>query len=73
MINGLTFIIYKSLILYIKSFKPISSLNLTSLFIIFISYILLSVSFIIESNLLIKAGFISDIISFNVKLNKRVI
>ena len=73
MINGLTFIIYKSLILYIKSFKPISSLNLTSLFIIFISYILLFISFINKSNFLIKVEFISDIISFNIKLNKRVV
>ena len=67
------FIIYKSLVLYIKSFKLISSLNLTLLFIIFISYILLSVSLINKSNLLIKTKSISDIISFNVKLNKRVV
>jgi len=65
--------IHKSLILCIKSFKPTSSFNLISLFIIFIFYILLSVSFINEDNLLIKAESISDIISFNVKLNKRVV
>jgi len=73
MINGLTFIIYKSSVLYIKSFKPISSFNLISLFIISIFYILLSISLINESNLLIKAESINDIISFNVKLNKRVV
>jgi hypothetical protein len=73
MTNGLIFIIRKSLILYIKSFKPTNSLSPISLFIIFISYILLSVSFINKSNLLIKAESISNIISFNVKLNKRVV
>jgi len=73
MINELTSTIRKSSVPYIKSFKPTSSLNLTSLFIISISYILLSVSLINKSNLLIKAGFINDIISFNVKLNKRVV
>jgi len=73
MINELTSTIRKSSVPYIKSFKPTSSLNLTSLFIISISYILLSVSLINKSNLLIKAGFINDIISFNVKLNKKVV
>jgi len=73
MTNKLTFIIYKSSILYIRSFKPISSLSLISLFIISISYILLFISFINKSNLLIKARFINDIISFNVKLSKKVI
>ena len=73
MINGLISIIRKSLILYIKSFKPTNSLSPISLFIIFISYILLSVSFINKGNLLIKVKFISDIISFNVKLSKRVV
>ena len=73
MTNGLISTIRKSSVPYIKSFKPTSSLNLTSLFIISISYILLSVSLINKSNLLIKAGFINDIISFNVKLNKRVV
>ena len=71
--NGLTSTIRKSLIPYIKYFKPTSSLSLTSLFIISISYILLSVSLINEDNLLVKAGSISDIISFNVKLSKRVV
>jgi len=65
--------IRKSSILYIKSFKPISSFNLTLFFIIFISYILLSVSFINKNNFLIKVKFINDIISFNIKLNKRVV
>ena len=73
MTNRLISMIYKSLISYIKSFKPINSLNLTLLFIIFISYIFLFISLINKSNLLIKARFISDIISFNIKLNKRVI
>ena len=69
----MTFIIRKLLILYIKSFKPINSFNLISLFIIFISYILLFISFINKSNFLIKVKFINDIISLNVKVNKRVI
>jgi hypothetical protein len=73
MINKLMFIIYKLLDLYNKSFKPISSFSPISLFIIFISYILLFVSFINKSNFLIKAKFINDIISFNIKLNKRVV
>jgi hypothetical protein len=73
MTNKLTFIIYKLLILYIKPFKPTNSFSLTSLFIIFISYILLFISFINKSNFLIKVKSINNIISFNVKLNKRVI
>ena len=73
MTNGLIFIIRKSLILYIKSFKPINSFNLTLLFIIFIFYILLFISFINKNNLLIKTESINDIISLNVKVNKRVI
>jgi len=73
MTNKLTFIIRKLLVLYIKFFKPTNSFSLTSLFIIFISYILLFVSFINKSNLLIKTKSINDIISFNVKLNKRVV
>jgi hypothetical protein len=73
MTNGLIFTIYKSLDLYNKSFKPINSFSLTSLFIISISYILLSVSLINKSNFLIKAKSISDIISLNIKLKKRVI
>jgi hypothetical protein len=73
MTNGLTSTTRKSLDLYNKSFKPISSLSLTSLSIISISYILLFVSLISEDNLLIKAESISDIISLSVKLNKRVV
>ena len=73
MTNKLMFIIRKSLVLYIKSFKPISSLNLILFSVISISYILLFISLINESNLLIKAGFISDIISLSVKLSKRVV
>ena len=73
MTNGLIFTIYKSLDLYNKSFKPISSLNLISLFIISIFYILLFISFINKDNLLIKAESINDIISFNIKLSKRVV
>jgi len=67
------FIIYKSLVLYIKSLKLINSLSLTLLFIISISYILLFISFINENNFLIKTEFINNIISFNIKLNKRVV
>ena len=73
MINGLTSTIRKSSVLYIKSSRPISSLNPTSLSVIFISYILLSVSPINKGNLLIKAESVSDIISFNVKPSKRVV
>jgi hypothetical protein len=73
MTNKLTFIIRKSLIPYIKPFKLISSFNLTSLSVISISYILLSISFINKSNFLIKVEFINNIISFNIKLNKRVV
>ena len=73
MTNELTSTIRKSSVPYIKSFKPTSSLNLTSLFIISISYILLSVSLINEGNLLVKAGSVSDIISLSVKLSKRVV
>ena len=73
MINGLMFMTYKSSDSYNKSFKPINSFSLTSLFIISIFYILLFVSFINKSNLLIKTEFISDIISLSVKLNKRVV
>jgi len=54
--------IYKLLNLFNKSFKLINSFSLISLFIIFIFYILL-----------IKAEFINDIISLNIKSNKRVI
>jgi hypothetical protein len=64
---------YKLLNSYNKSFKPINSFKLTSLSVISISYILLFISLINKSNLLIKAEFISDIISFNIKSNKRVI
>ena len=73
MTSGLTSTIRKSSVLYIKSFKPTSSLSLTSLSIISISYILLSVSLISEGNLLIKAGSVSDIISLSVKPGKRVV
>jgi len=73
MINKLMSIIYKSSVLYIKSFKLISSLNLTLLFIIFISYILLSVSLINKSNLLIKVKSVNNIISFNIKLSKKIV
>ena len=73
MTNGLTSTIRKSSVPYIKSFKPISSFSPTLLSIISISYILLFISLINESNLLIKAGFISDIISLSVKLSKRVV
>ena len=73
MTNGLTSTIRKSSVPYIKSFKPTSSLSLTSLFIISISYILLFISLINKSNLLIKAESINDIISFNIKLSKRVV
>jgi hypothetical protein len=73
MTNGLTSMTYKSSDSYNKSFKPISSLSLTSLSVISISYILLFVSPISEDNLLIKAGSVSDIISLSVKLNKRVV
>jgi hypothetical protein len=73
MTNRLISMIYKSLILYIKSFKLINSFSLTSLFIISVFYILLFISLISEDNLLIKVKFISDIISFNIKLNKRIV
>jgi hypothetical protein len=73
MTNGLTSTTYKSSDSYDRSFRPISSLSLTSLSVISISYILLSVSLINKSNLLVKAGSISDIISFSVKLDKRVV
>jgi hypothetical protein len=73
MINGLTSTTRKSSDSYNKSSRPISSLNPTSLSVIFISYILLSVSPINKSNLLIKAESVSDIISFNVKPSKRVV
>ena len=65
--------IRKSSVPYIKSFKPISFLSLTSLSVISISYILLSVSLINEDNLLVKAESVNNIISFNVKLSKRVV
>jgi hypothetical protein len=73
MTNRLISMIYKSLILYIKSFKLINSFSLTSLFILYVFYILLFISLINEDNLLIKVKFISDIISFNIKLNKRIV
>ena len=73
MTNGLTSTIRKSSVPYIKSFKPISSFSPTLLSIISISYILLFISLINKSNLLIKARSISDIISLNVKLSKRVV
>jgi hypothetical protein len=73
MTNRLIFIIYKSLDLYNRSFKLISSLSLILLFIISISYILLFISFINKGNLLVKAGFISNIISLNIKIEKRVV
>jgi hypothetical protein len=73
MTNGLIFIIYKLLDLYNRSFKPISSPSLTSLSIISISYILLSVSFISKGNLLVKARFVSNIISLSIKLGRRVV
>jgi hypothetical protein len=59
--------------LYNRSFKLISSLSLTSLSIISISYILLSISPISESNLLVKVGSMSNIISLSIKLGKRVV
>ena len=73
MTSGLISTIRKSSVLYIKSFKPTSSLSPTLLFVISISYILLSVSLISEGNLLVKAESISDIISLSVKLSKRVV
>ena len=73
MISGLTSTIRKSSVPYIKSSKPTSSLSPTSLSIISISYILLSVSSINESNLLVKAGSVSNIISLSVKLSKRIV
>jgi hypothetical protein len=73
MTNGLTSTTYKSSDSYNRSFRPISSFSLTSLFIISISYILLSVSPTSEGNLLVKAGSVSDIISLSVKLSKRVV
>jgi hypothetical protein len=73
MTNGLTSTTYKSLDSYDRSSRPISSLSPTSFSIISISYILLSVSSISEGNLLVKAGSVSDIISFSVKLSKRVV
>jgi hypothetical protein len=71
-------IIYKCLILGNKFLKLInsrliSSFKLILLFIIFIFYILLSISFINKGNLLINIRSISNIISFNIKLNKRVV
>jgi hypothetical protein len=71
-------IVYKCLILVNRffksiSFKLISFLKPTSLFIIFISYILLFISLINKGNLLVKVGSISDIISPSVKLSKRVV
>jgi hypothetical protein len=65
--------IYKSLDLYNRSFKPISSLSPILLSIISISYILLSISPTSEGNLLVKAGSVSNIISPSVKLGRRVV
>jgi hypothetical protein len=47
--------------------------RLRLLFIIFISYILLFISFINKDVFLIKVKFINNIISLNIKLNKRII
>jgi hypothetical protein len=73
MTNGLTSIIYKLLDSYNRSSKPTSSPSPTSLSIISISYILLSISPTSESNLLIKAGSASDIISLSIKLGRIVV
>jgi hypothetical protein len=73
MTNGLTSIIRKLLDSYNRSFKPTSSPNLTLLFVISISYILLSVSPTSKGNLLAKAGSASDIISPSVKPGRRVV
>jgi len=73
MTNKLIFIIYKLLDLYNRSFKLISSLSPTLLSVISISYILLFISLTNKGNLLIKAGFVSDIISLSVKLGRRVV
>jgi hypothetical protein len=73
MTNRLISIIYKSLDLYNRSFKPTSSFSLTLLFTISISYILLSISPTNKGNLLVKAGSASNIISPSVKLGRRVV
>jgi hypothetical protein len=73
MTNRLTSMICKSLDLYNKSSKPISSPSLTLLSVISISYILLFVSPISEGNLLVKVGSASNIISPSIKLRRRVV
>jgi hypothetical protein len=73
MTNGLTSIIHKSLDLYNRSSKPISSLSPTLLSVISISYILLSVSPTSKGNLLVKAESVSNIISSSVKPGRRVV
>jgi hypothetical protein len=66
-------IVYKFSVLGNRFSRSISSPLLILYFIIFISYILLSVSPTIKGTLLVKAGFISNIISLNIKLGKRVV
>jgi hypothetical protein len=73
MTNGLISIIHKSLDSYNRSSKPTSSPSLTSLSVISISYILLSVSPTSKSNLLVKAGSASNIISPSIKPGRRVV
>jgi hypothetical protein len=71
-------IVYKYLVisnwfLVLISSRLISSPKPTLLFIISISYILLSISLISKSNLLINTRSISNIISLSIKLGKRVV
>jgi hypothetical protein len=73
MTNVLTFIICKFLVLGNRFSRLISSSPLILHSIIFISYILLSVSSTIKGTLLVKVGSISDIISLSVKLGRRVV
>jgi hypothetical protein len=73
MTNRLIFIIYKSLDLYNRSFKPISSPSPTLLFAISISCILLSISLTSKGNLLAKAVSSSNIISLSINLGRRVV
>jgi hypothetical protein len=65
--------IRKSLDLYNRSSKPISSPSLTLLSVISISYILLSISPTSKGNLLVKARSTSNIISLSVKPGRRVV
>ena len=73
MTNRLTSMIRKSSDSYNRSSKPTSSLSLTLLSVISISYILLSVSPTSEGNLLVKAGSASNIISPSIKPGRRVV